>query len=180
MVLAGNDISHSKAHDLIKLGVSYVPQGRQVFTGLSVKENLIMGAYLTKDSAVIKQRIEDVLRIFPDLRSRLNDDASALSGGQQQMLSMGRALMQRPKLLLLDEPSAGLSPKLVSLVFDCIKTINKEGCAVLMVEQNAKAACQIADRIYVLDEGKIALTGDKTLLKDKRLARVYLGGHEDD
>ena len=164
-------------HQRIQLGISIVPQGRQVFSNLTVRENLEMGAYLTKDKSLIKTRINEVLKHFPDLKQRLDDNAFSLSGGQQQMLAMGRSLMQDPHLLLLDEPSLGLAPKTMKEVFKTIQDINKEGCAILMVEQNAKAACAIADQIYVLEEGKVALHGGKKIIKDPRIKNIYLGGH---
>lgn len=171
------DITGIKTHELIKRGISYVPQGRQVFPSLTVKENLEMGAYLIDDKKLVEKRIQEVLNHFPDLKSRLSNYAFELSGGQQQMLAIGRALMQDPKLLLLDEPSLGLSPKLMKELFLKIKYINKEGTAILIVEQNAKAACEMADRIYVLENGKIALHGGKELLKNPKIRHIYLGGH---
>ncbi|HSU73111.1 MAG TPA: ABC transporter ATP-binding protein [Candidatus Binatia bacterium] len=171
------DITKLPTHERIKLGISIVPQGRQVFPSLTVKENLEMGAYLLKERILVRKRLEDVLHHFPELRPKLHDNAYTLSGGQQQMLAMGRALMQKPKLLLLDEPSLGLAPQVMRDLFKRIQSINKEGTAVLMVEQNAKAACAIADTIYVLEEGKVALQGGKALLKDARIKHIYLGGH---
>ena len=164
-------------YDLIKLGISIVPQGRQVFSTLTVEENLDLGAFLTREKEVIEERKKEVLSHFPELKQRLNDRAYTLSGGQQQMLAMARALMQDPKLLLLDEPSLGLSPKMMKLVFEKVKDINKEGTAILMVEQNAKQAVKLADRIYVLEEGKVRLHGTKEILKRKEIQHIYLGGH---
>ncbi len=163
-------------HDLIQLGISLVPQGRQVFASLTVRENLEMGAYLTPDNYVIAERLQEVLAQFPELKPKLNDYAFALSGGQQQMLAMGRALMQDPKLLLLDEPSLGLAPKMMQTLFSRIKSINEQGTAVLMVEQNAKQAVKLADRIYVLEDGKVVLHGGKDILKRKEIQHIYLGG----
>lgn len=171
------DITDVKTHELIKMGVSYVPQGRQVFPSLTVYENLEMGGFLLDDKQLVKKRIEEVLKHFPDLRSKLNSSAFELSGGQQQMLAIGRALMQDPKLLLLDEPSLGLSPILMKQIFKQIQSINKEGTAILMVEQNAKAACAIADRIYVLEDGKVALHGGRKIMKNPKIKKIYLGGH---
>ena len=177
IVFKNKNITKIPTHELIELGISYVPQGRQVFPSLTVKENLEVGAFLTKEKNLIEKRIEEVLeKHFPDLRKRLDDHAFALSGGQQQMLAIGRALMQDPQLLLLDEPSLGLAPKVMKELFRKIKEINQEGVTIMMVEQNAKQATAIADRIFVLEDGKVALSGDKKLLKDKRIEKIYLGG----
>lgn len=173
----GKDITKLPTHERIQMGISIVPQGRQVFSGLTVRENLEMGAFLTRDKDLIEARVKEVLSHFPDLKKKLRDNAYSLSGGQQQMLAMARGLMQDPQLLLLDEPSLGLSPKLMKEVFQKIREINREGTAVLMVEQNAKAASEIADRIYVLEEGGIAAKGGRKLLQSKKIQRIYLGGH---
>lgn len=173
----GKDITRLPTHERIKMGISIVPQGRQVFAGLSVRENLEMGAFLTSDSDLIKKRFDEVLVHFPFLRQRLDDDAFSLSGGQQQMLAMARGLMQDPQVLLLDEPSLGLAPKTMKEIFTKIQEIRDEGTAVLMVEQNAKAACKIADEIYVLEEGRVALHGDRKILSDPKIKHIYLGGH---
>ena len=171
------NITKIPAHELIKLGISYVPQGRQVFSTLTVRENLEMGAFLTKEKSLIEKRLKEVVDVhFPDLRKKLNDYAFSLSGGQQQMLAIGRALMQDPQLLLLDEPSLGLAPKIMKELFKKIQDINKEGVTVMIVEQNAKQATAIADKIFVLEEGKVALSGDKSLLKTKKIQHIYLGG----
>lgn len=174
----GKDITRLPTHERIQLGIGFVPQGRQVFSNLTVKENLEMGAYLTKDKDLIQTRTEEVLGHFPELRAKLNHNAFSLSGGQQQMLAMARGLMQDPQLLLLDEPSLGLAPKTMKELFKKIQDINKEGTTILMIEQNAKAACAIADKIFVLEEGKIALSGSKKLLNNPRIKNIYLGGHE--
>lgn len=171
------DITKLPTHERIQLGISIVPQGRQVFSNLSVRENLEMGAYMTRDKNLIEARMNEVLEHFPELTPKIDANAFSLSGGQQQMLAMGRALMQDPQLLLLDEPSLGLAPKTMQDLFKRIKDINKEGTTILMVEQNAKAACAIADRIFVLEEGRIALHGGKKLLNDPRIRQIYLGGH---
>ena len=172
------DITKIPTHELIELGISYVPQGRQVFSTLTVKENLEMGAFLTKEKELVKKRMQEVLeKHFPDLRKKLNDYAFNLSGGQQQMLAIGRALMQDPQLLLLDEPSLGLAPKIMKELFRKIVEINEEGVTIMIVEQNAKQATAIADRIFVLEDGKLALSGDKSLLKSKKIQHIYLGGH---
>jgi len=178
IIFKNKDITKTPTHELIELGISYVPQGRQVFQTLTVKENLEMGAFLTKEKDLIKKRINEVLeKHFPDLRKKLNDYAFNLSGGQQQMLALGRALMQDPQLLMLDEPSLGLAPKVMKELFKKIGEINKEGVTIMIVEQNAKQATAIADRIFVLEDGKIALSGDKSLLKTKKIQHIYLGGH---
>lgn len=171
------DITKIPTHELIELGVSYVPQGRQVFNSLTVKENLEMGAFLSKERDLVEKRVDEVLDMhFPELRKKLDEYAFALSGGQQQMLAIGRALMQDPQLLLLDEPSLGLAPKVMKELFRKIVEINEEGVTIIIVEQNAKQATKIADRIFVLEDGKLALSGNKGILKDKRIEKIYLGG----
>ncbi len=170
------DVRALHTHDLIQLGMSLVPQGRQVFGSLTVRENLEMGAYLTQDNDVVQERIASTLLQFPELKPKMKDYAFALSGGQQQMLAMGRALMQDPKLLLLDEPSLGLAPKMMQTVLNRIKKINEQGTSVLMVEQNARQAVKLADRIYVLEDGKVALHGGKDILSRKEIQHIYLGG----
>jgi len=177
IIYKGKDITKLPTHERIQLGISIVPQGRQVFSNLTVKENLEMGAYMTKGKELIETRMDEVLSHFPDLRQKLNANAFSLSGGQQQMLAMSRALMQDPQLLLLDEPSLGLAPKTTQELFQRIQDINKEGTTVLMVEQNAKAACAIADQIFVLEEGKVALKGGRSVLKNPKIKNIYLGGH---
>lgn len=171
------NITKIPTHELIELGISYVPQGRQVFGALTVGENLEMGAFLTKEKELIAKRISEVVENhFPDLKKKLNDYAFSLSGGQQQMLAIGRALMQDPQLLLLDEPSLGLAPKIMKELFKKIQEINEEGVTIMMVEQNARQATKIADKIFVLEDGKVALSGGRNILKDKRIEKVYLGG----
>src|SRR3989338_2722674 len=178
ILFKNKNITKIPTHELIELGISYVPQGRQVFSSLTVKENLEMGAFLTRDKKLVDKKMEEVLeKHFPDLRKKLNDYAFSLSGGQQQMLAIGRALMQEPQLLLLDEPSLGLAPKIMKDLFKKIKEINEEGVTILMVEQNARQATSIADKIFVLEDGKVALSGDKSLLKTKKIQNIYLGGH---
>ncbi|PIN75331.1 ABC transporter ATP-binding protein [Candidatus Woesearchaeota archaeon CG10_big_fil_rev_8_21_14_0_10_37_12] len=174
----GKDITKLPTHDRIKMGIAIVPQGRQVFSGLTVKENLEMGAFMTKEKELINTRMDEVLGHFPVLRKKLYDNAYSLSGGQQQMLAMGRGLMQDPQLLLLDEPSLGLAPKTMQEVFEKVKEIRDEGTAILMVEQNAKAACEFADKIYVLEEGRVAMHGGREILKSDKIKKIYLGGHE--
>jgi len=177
IIYKGKDITKLPTHERIQMGISIVPQGRQVFSGLTVKENLEMGAFLTKDKDLIEKRMNEVLAHFPVLKEKLHQNAYNLSGGQQQMLAIARGLMQDPQVLLLDEPSLGLAPKTMKEIFDKIQEINKEGTAIIMVEQNAKAACEIADHIYVLEEGRIALHGDKSIMKSEKIKHIYLGGH---
>ena len=177
ILFKNKNITKIPTHELIELGISYVPQGRQVFSTLTVKENLLMGAFLTKEKDLVGKRMEEVLEIhFPDLRKKLDEYAFSLSGGQQQMLAIGRALMQDPQLLLLDEPSLGLAPKIMKELFKKIIEINEEGVAVMVVEQNARQAAKIADKIFVLEDGKIALSGNRGILKDRRIENIYLGG----
>src|SRR3989338_10213128 len=178
IIFKNKNITKIPTHELIELGISYVPQGRQVFNSLTVNENLEMGAFLTKEKELIESRMNEVLEMhFPDLGKKLNDYAFSLSGGQQQMLAIGRALMHDPQLLLLDEPSLGLAPKIMKELFRKIVEINNEGVAIVMVEQNARQATQIADKIFVLEDGKVALSGNKSLLKTKKIQHIYLGGH---
>ncbi len=165
------------SYRMVKRGASFVPQGRRVFSDLTIKENLEIGAYTIKDKTIIKQRIERVLDIFPDLRKKLNEKSRTLSGGQQQMLAVARGLMTDPKVLLLDEPSLGLSPKLVKEVFTKIKEINRQHkTAILIVEHNIQSLLEIADKVYVLDKGKVVAKGDpRQLLKDDIIKKVFLG-----
>jgi len=178
IIFKGMDITQMPTHERIQMGIGYVPQGRQVFPSLTVKENLEMGAFLSADKDFIRERIKEIIKNhFPELKKRLNDNADSLSGGQQQMLAIGRALMMDPQLLMLDEPSLGLSPKLMKELFRKIIDIKNEGTAILMVEQNAKQAIAIADRTYVLEDGKIALTGGKKIINNPKIKKIYLGGH---
>ena len=170
------DITKMPTHELIYEGISYVPQGRQVFSTLTVKENLEMGAFIMTNHELLRRNIGDVFDKFSFLKEKQDDYAFTLSGGQQQMLAIGRALMQDPELLLLDEPSLGLSPKMMKRVFEKIKEINKEGIAIIIIEQNAKQAVKIADRTYVLEDGKIALVGRKKILSNKKIKKIYFGG----
>lgn len=170
------NITKLPTYQLIYEGVSYVPQGRQVFRDLTVKENLEMGAFTMTDSQLLKTNIKDVFDKFPFLKEKQDKYAFTLSGGQQQMLAIGRAMMQNPELLLLDEPSLGLSPKAMKEIFEKIKEINKTGVSVIIVEQNAKQAVEIADQTYILEDGKVALKGGKEILKDKRIKNIYFGG----
>ena len=159
------NITGLSTHCLIYEGISYVPQGRQVFSNLTVQENLEMGAFIMKDHELLRRNIADVFEKFTFLKEKQNEFAGNLSGGQQQMLSIGRALIQDPELLLLDEPSLGLSPKAMREVFNSILAINNEGIAVVIVEQNARQAVQVADRTYILEDGEIALEGGKDIWK---------------
>ena len=162
---------------IVEMGLTQVPEGRRIFTGMSVYENLMMGAFLRKDNEGIKRDYEKVCEQFPILKERMNQDASTLSGGEQQMLAMGRALMAKPKLLLLDEPSMGLAPILVKEIFNIIEEINKAGTTVLLVEQNAKMALSIAHRAYVLETGKVVMSGTgEELAKSSDVQKAYLGG----
>ena len=165
------------AKQIVEHGITQVPEGRRIFSGMSVYENLLMGAYLRKDKDGIKKDLEDIYERFPILKDRSSQDASTLSGGEQQMLAMGRALMARPKILLLDEPSMGLAPILVKEIFNIVEDINKKGTTVLLVEQNARMALSIADRAYVLETGKIVLSGTgKELALSEDIQKAYLGG----
>ena len=162
---------------IVEMGLTQVPEGRRIFTGMSVYENLMMGAFLRKDKDGIKRDYEKVCEQFPILKERMNQDASPLSGGEQQMFAMGRALMAKPKLLLLDEPSMGLAPILVKEIFNIIEEINKSGTTVLLVEQNAKMALSIAHRAYVLETGKVVMSGTgEELAKSPDVQKAYLGG----
>lgn len=173
----GQDITGKKAQDIVKMGVIQVPEGRRIFANMSVFENLELGAFLRKDKAEISADFEKIFTRFPRLAERKNQSAGTLSGGEQQMLAMGRALMARPKLLLLDEPSMGLAPLLVQEIFAIIKEINATGTTILLVEQNAHMALSIADQAYVLETGKIVLAGDATTLAESdEIKKAYLGG----
>jgi len=176
IVFMDKDITKLPTYEVIYEGVSYVPQGRQVFDEMSVHENLEMGAFIMTNHALLDTNIKEVYNKFPILKEKQADSAFTLSGGQQQLLSIARALMQNPKLLLLDEPSLGLSPKATDEVFDIIKKLNKEGISMMIVEQNAKKAVEIADKTYVLEDGKIALSGGKEILKNKKIKDIYFGG----
>ncbi|MGI6405887.1 MAG: ABC transporter ATP-binding protein [Syntrophaceticus sp.] len=173
----GEDLTKVPSHDIVKKGIAQVPEGRRVFANLSVYENLEMGAYTRNDTKGIKQDLEGVLDRFPRLRERISQVAGTLSGGEQQMLAIGRALMTRPKLMLLDEPSMGLAPLLVKEIFSIIEEINKDGTTILLVEQNARMALQIAHRAYVLETGRIVLDGPaQELATQEDVKKAYLGG----
>ena len=176
VVFEGKEITKVPAHKIVSLGMAHVPEGRRVFAQLSVYQNLKMGAYTRKDKAEIDEILETVYKRFPRPKERQNQMAGTLSGGEQQMLAMGRALMSKPKIVLLDEPSMGLSPILVNEIFDIIQSLNKAGTTVLLVEQNAKKALSIADRAYVLETGRIVQSGDaQVLLNDESIKKAYLG-----
>jgi branched-chain amino acid transport system ATP-binding protein len=164
------------ADELVRLGLGLVPEGRGVFKRMSILENLQMGAFLKTDTKAIHQKLEEVFSYFPRLKERLSQLAGTLSGGEQQMVAMGRAMMAEPKLLLLDEPSMGLSPIMVETIFDVIRNLSANGMTILLVEQNARLALQMADRAYVMESGLITLTGaGKELLQDPRVRTAYLG-----
>lgn len=172
----GVDISKVPAHKIVSMGIAQVPEGRRVFSQLSVMDNLKMGAFTRSDAHEKEETLEMIFQRFPRLKERANQAAGTLSGGEQQMLAMGRALMSKPQLILMDEPSMGLSPLLVSEVFDIIQSINDAGTTVLLVEQNAKKALSIADRAYVLETGTISLEGKASdLINDDSVKKAYLG-----
>lgn len=178
ILFEGQSISGKVAQTIVKQGLSHVPEGRRVFANMSVEENLELGAYLRKDKQGIKEDFEKVYNLFPRLLERRKQLSGTLSGGEQQMLAMGRALMARPKLLLLDEPSMGLAPLLVKTIFRIIEEINKSGTTILLVEQNANMALSIADRAYVIETGKIVLSGSsEELNQSDQIRMAYLGGH---
>ena len=172
----GKDVSHTPAYKIVAEVMAHVPEGRRVFAELSVYDNLMMGAYTRKDKKEIAETLAMVYKRFPRLEERKKQMAGTLSGGEQQMLAMGRALMSKPKIILMDEPSMGLSPIFVNEIFDIIKAVSASGTTVLLVEQNAKKALSIADRAYVLETGNIILEGDaKVLMNDERVKKAYLG-----
>ncbi|QWD59817.1 ABC transporter ATP-binding protein [Polynucleobacter sp. MWH-UH35A] len=164
------------AYELVRLGLGMVPEGRGVFKRMTILENLQMGAYLKSDAKEIERKLEEVYSYFPRLKERLSQLAGTLSGGEQQMVAMGRAMMAEPKLLLLDEPSMGLSPIMVETIFDVVRSLSSSGMTILLVEQNARLALQMADRAYVMESGLITLSGSgKELLEDPRVRAAYLG-----
>lgn len=172
----GKDITKVPAHKIVSMGMAHVPEGRRVFANLTVLQNLKMGAYTRKDKTEIEQTLDSIYKRFPRLMERQNQLAGTLSGGEQQMLAMGRALMSHPKIILMDEPSMGLSPIFVNEIFDIIKSVSASGTTVLLVEQNAKKALSIADRAYVLETGKIVLSGKASdLLNNDSIKKAYLG-----
>ncbi len=177
VVFDGHDISKIPCHKIVQLGMTQVPEGRRIFQELSVYENLMMGAYTVKDQQKFKADIEEIYERFPRLAERRNQIAGTLSGGEQQMLAMSRALMSHPKLLMLDEPSMGLAPILVDQIFSIIKELNDAGTTILLVEQNANKALEIADRAYVLETGNITLSGTGIeLAQSDEVRKAYLGG----
>jgi branched-chain amino acid transport system ATP-binding protein len=178
IVMAGHALAGLRAHQIVALGLGHVPEGRRMFGALTVEENLRLGGYLIRrDSAVLEQRMADVYQTFPRLGERRGQLAGTLSGGEQQMLAIARALMLRPRIIVLDEPSMGLAPKLVRAIFGMIADICKEGTSILLVEQNARQALRIAQRAYVLESGRIALAGQAhELAQDQRVRAAYLGG----
>ncbi len=176
ILFEGQDITKVPAHKIVSMGMAHVPEGRRVFAQLSVLDNLKLGAFTRKDKEEIDETLLRVYKRFPRLEERKNQMAGTLSGGEQQMLAMGRALMSHPKIILMDEPSMGLSPIFVNEIFDIIQEVSKSGTTVLLVEQNAKKALSIADRGYVLETGKIVLEGDaKMLLTNDQVKKAYLG-----
>ncbi|RKO67181.1 ABC transporter ATP-binding protein [Desulfofundulus salinus] len=177
----GQKINRTPAHQIVRLGISHVPEGRQIFPNLTVMENLLMGAYTRRNRAEVQESLEEVLNRFPRLRERAKQLAGTLSGGEQQMLAMGRGLMSKPTLLILDEPSMGLSPLLVEEIFEIIKNINQQGTTVLLVEQNAYMALQIAHRAYVLETGRIVLSGTSAEVQaNPQIRSAYLGEVEEE
>ncbi len=175
IVYDGTDITRMPGYKLVSMGIAHVPEGRRVFAEMTVLQNLRMGAYTRKDKAEVEETLKSIYHRFPRLEERKNQPAGTLSGGEQQMLAMGRALMSRPKLMLMDEPSMGLSPIYVNEIFDIIKEIHKSGTTVLLVEQNAKKALSIADKAYVLETGRIVLSGDaREMMDNEQVKKAYL------
>ena len=172
----GKRIDGMPGHDIVSLGICHSPEGRRIFPRMTVKENLELGAFLRNDKAAVNADMERVLDLFPRLKERIKQTAGTMSGGEQQMLAVSRALMGDPKLLLLDEPSMGLAPVLVELIFDTIIKIRKQGVTILLIEQNATAALEVADRAYVLESGKVKMSGSaKELSSDDKVTKAYLG-----
>lgn len=176
IVYDGKDVASIPSHDFVRHGLAMVPEGRGVFAKLTVEENLQMGAYYRNDKAAIQSEIEHVYELFPRLKERRLQLAGTLSGGEQQMVAMGRAMLSKPKLLLLDEPSMGLAPVIVEKIFEIIQMVSKQGVTMLLVEQNAKLALEVSQRGYVMESGRITMSGDaKELLNDERVRNAYLG-----
>jgi len=172
----GENITKKPAHDIVKMGLIHVPEGRKIFKGMTIAENLELGSFTLDDDSERKRRMDHVFEIFPVLEERKNRDSAFLSGGEQQMLAMGRSMMTNPKLLLLDEPSMGLAPFMVQEIMKIILQLNKEGVTILLVEQNAKVALKLANHGYVIETGKIVIKGDaKTLQQDESIVKAYLG-----
>jgi branched-chain amino acid transport system ATP-binding protein len=173
---AGENVTGRPSFELVRMGLAMVPEGRGVFGALTIEENLAMGAYIRRDSVGIRADVERVFDLFPRLKERRRQTAGTLSGGEQQMLAMGRALMSRPKMLLLDEPSMGLAPLMVQKVFETVRKVSAEGVTILLIEQNAKLALEVSHRGYVMESGEITLAGDaKKLLHDPAVRAAYLG-----
>ncbi len=176
VLFEGTELLTTEPHKIVTMGMAHVPEGRHVFAQMTVIENLEMGAYFRRDKDQVEKDLEDVLRRFPRLRERSRQMAGTLSGGEQQMLAVGRALMSHPRILLLDEPSMGLSPLLVKEIFTTIEDVNRDGVTILLVEQNAKMALSIADRAYVLETGDVVMEGEgQAMLKDDNVRKAYLG-----
>ena len=176
IMFEGKDLTRTPAHKIVEMGMAHVPEGRRVFADMSVYENLLLGAYTRKDKAEIAESLASVYKRFPRLEERKGQRAGTLSGGEQQMLAMGRALMSKPRIILMDEPSMGLSPIFVNEIFDIIREVSESGTTVLLVEQNAKKALSIADRAYVLETGKVTLEGKaRDLLENDSVKKAYLG-----
>lgn len=172
----GEDVTEKASHKIVELGIVMVPEGRKIFPNLTVMENLLLGSYIRQNRQEIKKDLDWIFTLFPRLRERTWQKGGTLSGGEQQMLAVARALMSRPRLLMMDEPSLGLAPLLVKEIFQIIGTLNREGVTILLIEQNAKAALEIADYAYVLETGRITLQGEgKALLLDERVRKAYLG-----
>ena len=177
ILFEGESLNKAGARKIVSLGITQVPEGRRIISGMSVYENLMMGAFLRRDKEGIKADLKNIYSRFPILEKRSTQDASTLSGGEQQMLAMGRALMARPKILLLDEPSMGLAPILVKEIFHIIREINEQGTTILLVEQNARMALSVADRAYVMETGNIVLSGTgEELAQSPEIQKAYLGG----
>ena len=176
VVFEGKDITRVPAHKIVEMGIAHVPEGRRVFSDLSVYENLIMGAYTRKDKAEIQKSLAGVYKRFPRLEERKGQRAGTLSGGEQQMLAVGRALMSNPKMILLDEPSLGLAPNFVEMIFGMIEKINKQGVTVLLIEQNANMALQVSQRAYVLENGLVSMSGKASdIANNPMVKKAYLG-----
>lgn len=177
IVLNGKDITRTSAHLIVKEGISHVPEGRRVFADMTVMENLELGAYLRKDKSKVKEDFDRVFDLFPRLKERRQQPAGTLSGGEQQMLAIGRGLMSDPRILLLDEPSMGLAPLLVREIFHIIKEINAQGVTVLLVEQNARMALSVADQAYVMENGRVVFSGPaQSIANNDEVRQAYLGG----
>lgn len=176
IIFKDKDITKFKTHELIELGIGFVPQGRQIFPSMTVLENLQMGAFIIKKRDVVERNVNDIFQKFTIFKEKQNEFAGNLSGGQQQLLAIARALIQKPQILLLDEPSLGLAPKVAKEIFEKIVEIKNEGIAVLIVEQNAKQAVGIANRIYISENGKIVMEGNKDILKNEKIRYIYFGG----